>query len=486
MRKSARERLIEAQKQKFTASAMDFDGLLALLVDGDRPPEERRLNPTQRAFVYNTSFYSAYMGPAGCAKTSTLCAKLFARALLEPGTKHLVARQDYNDLMDTTALRMEEMLSRLPPGTLLDRSKNPPMKWWIQPAVAGPGVDTTPSQITFMGLKGDLGSTEYNSVIIDEASEVSEKVVQELGGRMRYGKVKMPGYQYTIDMAFNPPDMSHWLYRACTGKDDKDLQQQPPWITLFRPQPTENVRNLPDGYYERMVSSMPEDMRQRLVDGVWGTTFPGDPVIRQFRRSVHVRTDLQFNPAGTLFRFWDFGYRRPACIWAQLTLNGQLRILREYMGRDIEAEPFIRQVYAQTAEFFPQAERFTDWGDPAVAQHKDTGSALGLLYKAGIRMKFKRTPMDLSLNMLRKQFERTVDGEPAVQIDRKCLILIGALSGGYHFKIHDGAQLPHKDGYYDHLVDALRYGVWGTLGEDTSQYNTIPESIEYRKEDDRL
>lgn len=485
MKKSKRERLIEAQKEKFTSQAMDLDGLLALLVDGDRPVGERRLNPTQKSFIYNTSFYGAYMGPAGCAKTSTLCAKTLARALLEPGTKHLVARNDYNDLMDTTALRMEEMLARLPVGTLLDRSKNPPMKWWIQPAVAGVDGDSTPSQITFMGLKGDLGSTEYNSVIIDEASEVTERVVQELGGRMRYGKTKMPDYQYTIDMAFNPPDMSHWLFEACTGEDQRGNKVKPPWIKLFRPQPTENVRNLPDGYYERMGSSMPEDMLQRLRDGVWGTTFPGDPVIKQFRRSRHV-ADVVFNPAGTLFRFWDFGYRRPACLWAQITVNGQLRILREFLGKDMESEPFIQSVFAQTRLNFPEANRVQDWGDPAVAQKKDTGQMLAILYKAGVRMKYKRTPIDLSLNLIRRKMETMVDGEPAVQIDRGCLILTSALAGGYHFKIKEGAMEPHKDGYYDHLVDALRYGVWGTLGGDSADQFAIPETIEYRKEDDRL
>jgi hypothetical protein len=130
-------------------------------------------------------------------------------------------------------------------------------------------------------------------------------------------------------------------------------------------------------------------------------------------------------------------------------------------------------------ERFPNARAFKDFGDPAVAQKKDTGSMLSLLGKAGILLAYQHTPFDLSMRVLRTRFETLIEGEPAVLIDpRNCPILVGALAGGYHLK-PDGVT-PKKDGYYDHPVDALRYGVWNVYGaSQSSSSNLVPASIAY-------
>jgi hypothetical protein len=476
MRKSARERLIDAKRKKHSLVEMNsIDDLLRLLACGHQPPEERALNPTQRAFIYSPARIKAYKGPAGCAKTSTLCAAILARAILEPGTKYLIARHDYNDLVDTTALRMTEMLELLPPGTLLERDKSPPMKWYIRPAstrLPDGSIDETPSQITFMGLKDNPGGYEFTAAAVDEADEVPEQRIHWINSRLRY-----KGNAKSIMMAFNPPDVNHWLYTACTGLNAQGQHVEKPWIDLFEPEPKENVRNLDADYYQILTQSLPEDMRQRLVDGQWGSVFPGDPVIRQFRRSIHVRDRIEFVQEGTLFRFWDFGYQRPCCLWAQVTQAGQVRVLRELLGKQQEASDFGKQVLARTAEWFPDAHRFLDYGDPAVKQRKDTGQTLAVLYKEGIHIQSKHHSFDLSMALLRRQFERLVNGEPAIIIDRRhAILLINALSGGYHLK--DDGITPHKDGFYDHEVDALRYGVDNVLGASQTGV-TLPLSIAY-------
>lgn len=477
MRKSVREKLAEAKRPKFENTYLQsYEDLLALILDGDRPQKEREINPTQLAFIQDPTRIKAYMGPAGVAKTSTGVGEILMHAVLEPGTKYLIGRADYNDLQDTTMRRAEEMVRFLPAGTLLDRQSAPPAKWWIRPAaskVDGEANDE-PSQITFMGLKDQMGSYEFNGAFIDEATEVEESRVHEVNTRLRHKR----GHKF-LSLAFNPPPITHWLHAACTGKDEHgEPHRVPAWIKLFMPVKGENVRNLPDNYHELLASTLPEDMKQRLVEGVWGTVPEGDAVIPQFKVGLHARNGLEY-AHGTLFRFWDFGFRRPACLWAQVTLDGRMQILREYLGHQMTGEAFIAKVLQETATHYPTAHNVVDYGDPAVKQQKDTGSMLALMRQAGIAIRFQQTPFDLSLRVLRKRFEILIKGEPAIVIDRRhCPHLVAGLGGGYHFK-KDGVT-PHKDEFYDHEVDALRYGVWNLFGISESSTSTShTQSVAY-------
>lgn len=466
MRKSNLEKLRETKRAEMKPTEVEgLDGLIKLMLGGD-------YNPTQKAFIYDPARIKAYKGPAGCAKTSTLAAAGLARALLQPGSKGFVSRNDYNDLMDTTALRMQEMLNRLPKGILLDRDKSPPMKWYLRSAIP----DGEPSQITFMGLKDDVVGVEANWWIIDEMNEVEENRIHQINARLR-----APGGNYMLAGAFNPPDKHHWLYTACTGKDfqDRKLQGKDPWMKLYEPQSRENVRNLPDDYYENLAKTLPEDQRQRYVDGEWGSTFDGQPVYREFKYPVHARTNLQFDRNVRLLRFWDFGYTRPAVLWAQFDWQGRLYILREFLGQNMEATEFIGRVQQQTREHFPGASNIMDYGDPAVVQKKDTGSTLHLFHKAGITMYYQTSTIEKGLQLLRQRLNLLIDGEPGIQFDRRfASITIAGLRGGY--RMDDKGAKPVKDGYYDHLMDALRYGVLNTLGGGLSHtQGDLPTNLSY-------
>lgn len=452
------------------------DDLIKLMADDRLYMEDKQVLPTQRAFILSDARYKAYMGPAGSGKTTTGVIDVILKALLLPGTKWFIARKNYNDLMDTTLRAATNVIGRLPDGTLIDRSKAAPQKWWLRPMSKLGSNFESPSEITFMGLTDNVGSYEFNGGFIDEADEVDEQYFQQLKGRLRYKPwPEYPDENYQIGLAFNPPSMGHWLHRECTGCDEMGEKIQEPTITLFRPEPRENQRNLPAGYYESMTASLPEDLRQRLVEGVWGSTFPGQPVIRQFKRSVHVRP-TKYRPGATLFRPMDFGYNHPACLWLNMSRRGHIEVHREFKGDKLTGEAFASEVLRQTAEHFPQAEKFEDVGDPAVAQVKDTGQMLAILNRAGIMLRYTRTPFDLSLNLLRKKFETLIEGEPAIVIDPSCRLLIDGLAGGYHFK-EDGIT-PHK-GLYDHLIDALRYFVWFYQGSTITSTHGLPTSLAY-------
>lgn len=467
MRKTNLERLREKKRSEQTKFETDLAGLFRLML-GDDP------NPTQWAAVCDPERVVAYMGPAGCAKTSTLAAVGLGRALLQPGSKGLVARYDYNDLKDTTALRFEEMVNRLPKGVLIDRDKQAPMKWWIHPAMGG-----EPSQITFMGLKETVGSYEFNWEIVDEADECEEGRIMELDTRLRAA-----GGNYKLMLAFNPPPKNHWLYTACTGRDFQERVIRDPWMKLYRPIPNENQAHLPADYYQQLAKGKPEEMIQRLVHGEWGSTFAGQPVYREFKYSFHVRRSLEFSPHEPLLRFWDFGFNRPACIWAQLTWDGRLLFLREEMGNEEEATVFARRCKGITAVDFPGSKRVVDYGDPAVRQRKDTGQTLAEFAKEGITIHYVVMEVEPGLRLVRRLLGATVNGgEPVLQFDSRCRTLIDSMKGGYH--MDDKGMKPKKDGFYDHLADAMRYGVTNVLGGGGYYANdSLPSNLSYDRNQD--
>lgn len=442
MRKSVREQLADAKRKTGgSRPPTDYAGFVELLLGG-------RVLPTQRRFIDSLEGMKAYKGPAGCAKTSTIAAAGLLRAIYQPGSKGLVGRRDYNDLAETTHLRFVEMVDRLPQGILLDRDKSPPEKWWIRSAATkhpdGSITEGEPSQITFMGLSDSLGGIELNWAVVDEADQCEETRIREVTSRFRNR-----GGNYSLMLAFNPPDKNHWLYTACTGRNGEEEEVSKPWLSLYEPLPDENTSNLPENYYQDLTARLTPDQARRLVLGEWGGTFEGQPVYREFSPAIHVKRGLTFDPSLPLLRGWDFGYVRPYCCWAQLSRKGHLRILHEKLGHNVHVRAFAQLVKAETSTRFPEAQKILDFGDPAVKQQKDTGQSLADLYKEGIQMRYRPSKIKEGKDLIHLHLNKLIEGEAAFQFDAdKVPTLITALRGGYRMK-PNGLE-PLKDGFYDH------------------------------------
>lgn len=492
MRKSPAELLREAKAGTAASEptvVLDLEGLAKrILHDPDKFAElEPKVEPTQWEFICDPEEYKLYMGRAGAAKTSTLICAMLLRALLQPGFKGVIMRQHYNSMFNTVIERAEEMLQRLGPGVLLDRNKSPPMRWLIRSA-----VDDGISQILFCGINELPKGFGCHAIAVDEVDECSESDINAL--RLRTREVG----PHALMLACNPPDTTHWLYTAATGRDMYEKQVAEPWLKLFTPKDGENASHLESDYYEKASKGMPEDLRQRFIHGAWGQVFPGKPVYREFSGKFHIADGLKYNQMWPVLRFRDFGYRRPCCIWAQLDENtGCLDCIAEILGENEEVLAFEDRVQALSNSKFRGAT-FIDFGDPAVDQHKDTGSTLHMLQERGVFVNYIRSDLEEGLRHVRLLLERMSHGRPLFLFDRLgCPILIRSLRGGYMVN-ENGKAL--KDGYYDHLADAFRYGVinvYDTSGSvkalpQTSHMNNynrggpgnVPDSLEYNPDYD--
>ena len=164
---------------------------------------------------------------------------------------------------------------------------------------------------------------------------------------------------------------------------------------------------------------------------------------------------LQYYPYKHILRGWDFGYHHPACVFAQINDKDQLLILRENMGTDITLEPFGKNMRAISKEHY--STKFEDYCDPSGKSKSDKSerTSVDILRTLGIRCRMKDSGVVDGLNLIRQLLLPREDGEFGFYIDPQCVNLIDGFFGGY--SLRENSEDPDKDGFYEHLMDALRY-----------------------------
>lgn len=492
-----RDLLIRAKARGKIPVNLDYEGLLKVILGPDRRTGiANGPRPTQRRFIESKAANKAFKGEAGAAKTSALMCSALLRALFQPNVAIAIGRHDYVDLLGTTAKRLEEMLNRLNPDLLLDRDKTPPMRWWIQQPVLDSNGDPGIAQIDFIGLKEYPGSYEWNRIYVDEADEVEKSVIDGLKTRLRAPTEPQYEGDYGLDMGFNPPDNTHWIYEACTGKNYKGQTIGAPTFELFDPAVGENIQGLPSNY-EDQFRGMAPDMLARLKHNQWGASFPGEAVFKgSFFDHAHGRDSIIFDASAPLIHWMDFGFRHPVCVFVQL-VDGQFRIIGELHNENMEARQFIREVKLYANTNFPRAQGKLYMGDPAAKQKKDTGSTLAVLDEEGVPLMYlEGMSIEEGLRRTRYVLSEFHQGQPRLIIDRKkAPFTYRMFIGGYHK--HKTTSKPVKDGFYDHHADAVRYGITNMVDPDgrtsalpdpdheaamdaLSGDSRFPDSLEYR------
>jgi hypothetical protein len=204
-----------------------------------------------------------------------------------------------------------------------------------------------------------------------------------------------------------------------------------------------------------------------------------------------------------VIRGWDFGYRRPACVWLQFSpKSGRVWVLRELLGQNIDTHSFRDLVLylsgERDIEFLkrrPKAiERvnairedrrlppppwfdgsggpvhFIDYAGPEALQRRaavegeDAARAdAEVLAQEGIRLGVYHTTVKAREQICRRLLLTRPDGHPGMLLDPACRDLVLGLGGRIAYKrpTRDNPMPdePAKDGYYEHLHDALGYAL---------------------------
>lgn len=207
---------------------------------------------------------------------------------------------------------------------------------------------------------------------------------------------------------------------------------------------------------EQRKEGLSEDQFKR-EHGLSFSTWAGKAVYPMFSESSIAPVFPDTERVLPIWRGWDFGFHRPAVVWVQI--HGGFWVLGEVLGEDMTLYEFLdRVVLPYQKAVFGDHNYFIDAADPAGMQVSDKSehTSFALLSNRGIFPMQQRAEINKGLTIIR---QKMVTGE--FKIHPRCRNLIEGLKGGYRYpeptKGTPEPQFPKKDGYYDHLQDALRY-----------------------------
>lgn len=381
--------------------------------------------------------------------------------MANPGVSVLIGRKDYNDVKRSV---MRDWFEILEDAGARPVEKDGQLHEYTYK------VNDGKSKVFFTDLKdaGGLGSQQYPAILVCEAYEIEYEVYQALKRRCR--KAGLPSFMI---MEGNPPRENHWLSLLT----QPDSQFYDPDVERVMLTSEENYAFM-SAEYKHMLETMNPAWRRRFVLAEAAPLPSGTPVYSSFVQDFHVRKTWLI-PDRPLIRGWDFGFRYPACIWTQQSIDGRLSIQHEWMPFETPEDKFIDGVIQRTNEWYGD-RTVIDYGDPAATQRDPQGiSTLKRLSDRGIMLKFRQTTYEDRIPLINQRFNNSPGGQPSVIVDPQCTILVEALAGGYHYQeIKEGQvwttkqELPYKDGYYEHLSNAMEYLMVNLYGGSSNKVIT--------------
>lgn len=285
-----------------------------------------------------------------------------------------------------------------------------------------------------------------------------------------------------------PDSSAYWKYSLFSQppgliQDTSVASSTPKWKTNPN---AENVENLPAGYYESLAVGKNINYIRMYCLGQNAVSVDGKPVYTQFDDNWHV-ADFSFDPNLPVYVGWDFGVNGQACILAQLSKRGQLRVFDEFVGPTggLGFWQFCRDIVKPGLAKYKGAQFEFSWCDPAGAKRADTDekSSLGILndeyddLKVGLP--FVTYPCDT--NALQPRIDAvnfflannvpklTIDDAvaPRFLLHPRCKTLRRGFNGKYHYRRVQVSEerymeIPHKNDA-SHPHDCLHYVARGII-----------------------
>ena len=263
-----------------------------------------------------------------------------------------------------------------------------------------------------------------------------------------------------------------------------------------------------DTWLEKVKQECPDlatFQREFCLD--WSSS-SGLPFYPEFLRAHHLDKgyyirNFETKKGAVIVRGWDFGRRRPAVVWFQVVDGYRVQVLQELMPEDIDVHSLRElimfasgqipindghlmrrpramdyiQKYAEgqnAMPWFDLATRFMDFSGPESLRLSELAGEAGernayeVLQDRNIQLDPQPQRVSAGEYIISRLILAHPDGKgPGLMLRPHCHILIRGLAGGLtHSKgvaNKPAADTVNKDGYFEHLHDALRYGVVGVI-----------------------
>jgi len=425
--------------------------------------------PTIGRFMLDDSFVRLIMGPVGSGKSAGCFMELLRRARLqEPNsqgvrqTRMAIVRNTLQQLRQTCLADIQLWLSPiahyrvtdstiqvrfpLPDGTRVESD------WMLIP------LDTKADQQRLLSLN-------LTGAWVSEFREIQTSLISALSGRLgRFpSKAIAEPTWYGIVAETNPPDEDSEWYTLL------EIEKPPNWAFYKQPggmsDEAENIDNLPDGYYDNLLSNNNSDWSDIHVHAQYGKSLGGQAVFRaSFKPDFHIVKAESLIPARDtpLMIGQDFG-RTPACLIGQIDNRGRLVIYDELISEDMGIEQFATELMRPLL-----SNNYHGYGIFMVADPKgrdksqvNEDSPFDMLKRLGFAVYPAPTNnIDPRLRAVEQLLLHQVGGGPQLMISDRCTNLIQAMKYWYRYRRKTTGVLedkPEKTHPWSDVADCLQY-----------------------------
>lgn len=450
---------------------------------------------TVRDFMLSDHSMRALMGPVGGGKTSGAIVELLRQSIQMPkgadGLRHsvmLVVRNTKQQLKDTTLASVREMMPleiyrwKESDFAMEFEFNDVRCKWLFR------SLDTPEDVQRVLSL-------QVTWVWVEEAREIPVPLLSDLEGRRgrfpsQSKSEEFPdGFRYRSGIIYttNPPEIDSPHYKLLEHLPQIDEEENSVIDVATFKQPSglspeaENISNLRPEYYEGLSKGKPQAWIDVYVHGLYAKSQHGKPVYeKSFQYDRRVKRSIPIDPFLPVVIGMDSA-RQPAAVFMQFGRDGRLRKLREAVGFDMGAKTFIStKLKPMIRNYFP-SNPLVFVGDPAWKRQNETDD--NSWYKelkkqfvtdmpnSGNAVKSAATNDPIArINALDEPFRNWwPDGEPGVEYDEECKMLVAGLRSKYRYirqKTADGKfkEAPDKNDH-SHVCEADQYGTLFILGK---------------------
>jgi len=442
------------------------------------------------------------MGPLGSAKTHEACQCVFELMReQEPfrgvrRTRWFAIRNTYSDLHTTTIKDWIELYGDL--GRYKGGGAEPPCHYLRFRLEDRTYVE---SELIFLALDRPasvrrLKSTQVTGVWLNETCELDKAVIDEAD--LRTGRFPPPweggATWHGMLGDTNAPDEDSWYHYLAEevkpagwkffkqlGGVLREMRTLPDgrveWTGGWVPNPeAENLRNLPEGYYEDGMQGKSDQWIAVRLANEYGAFHTGKAVYEhQWNRNLHIDEDVEFIEGLPIIVGMDFGLT-PSAIIGQVTPRGRLQILDEILAFGMGINQFATSLLIPLVKNkYSRASDVIYIGDPAGNQRAQTDemTVFKELSSLGIDAEPANTnDVDVRWEAVRWFLQQLRDGKAAFAVHPRCRTVIKGFDSGYQFKRLEvsGAEPKYsgraEKNKYSHPHDALQYLAMYLKGDD--------------------
>lgn len=468
------------------------------------------VGPVAHRFVHDQSYMKTIMGPFGSAKTTTTFQAIIMAGLWQhtapDGVKYsrgCITRPTYGQLEDTV---MKDWFAWFPKTR--DNWKGDRLEHTVVLDI--PGIAKLNINVLFRACEDRIKAEQifkgmqltwlWPNEIDTQDPGILEFGLPRLGRYPPAAKGGCNWYGMFADM--NAPDVDNYTYDLLINENmglppevEAALREKlgPNFRISFHRQPggldpdAENLMNLPEGYYERLMVGKTTNWIRRFVHNNFGAVRNGQPVYEEFNDEIHTAKDPLKPLAGVPVGMAVDGGSTPAALFGQRDDMGRIRWLaevvvfapgKEHTLEQMDAESFGELCGKFWKEHFGTCDFAGAWGDPAAWYGaEDKHSWVTLFWtafkkevgRAANKWKLKPAPMQHEnrlperLKAVRDPLKQMIGGQPAFQLSPSCKITRRGFNNGYvivRVQLSEGGgrwtDKPLKNDY-SHVHDAGQY-----------------------------